>query len=117
MTRRQTRRIQQRLLVTYNKAVDLELALRQKGQHAQSEDARLRANTLRRRIDELRGVAWSQWRGAATTLDVELGRNNTKLQRSIRKIEQTKELAQEVVEALKYVDEAIATAVEIAASP
>lgn len=115
MTRREQRALLRRLLQTYTKTVDLEGALRLRGEKAHAARVAERVPALRREVDRLRRDMWHRWRGGAARLDETLRAENARLQAAIRDIERDVRTAERVARAIGIVEEVLSLVRKIGA--
>lgn len=107
MTRRAQRQVMRRVLQTYTKTVDLETALRLRGETELATEVGRRADALGREVDRLRREMWRAWSGGAARLEETLRRRNARLQAAIRDVERDVRTADRVAGALEIVTEVI----------
>lgn len=105
MTREEQRQILRRLLHTYLKTVDLEGALRLRGEKVLATSVAERVPKLQREVDRLRRDMWRRWHGGAARLDETLRAENARLQATIRDIERDVQTTDRVVRALGIVED------------
>ena len=95
----------QQLLATKTKSYQTEIKLLLKRKPDEAEEVKEHGKALSRKIDELIAQSISDWLGNSNTLIKNVKTINTKLQRSIRDIENDIKIAQNVVKIVGYIDE------------
>ena len=98
---------------TKSKARRLVLTLRFRNRDTEARQVQRRARKLTRQIDELISAAMEDWLGSAKKINDRLDRTNVKLQSSIRNIQKKKNVEDNVIKALSYLDDAIEIAIDL----
>jgi len=114
MTQESKQEVIQRLLVGNQKAQILEISLRFKGKGDEADKVAQKASELSSRIDALLSQVLEDWLGQADAIIQEVKDANTSLQQSIRKIKQGVKTTENLVKAIGFLDDLIATATKIA---
>jgi hypothetical protein len=115
MTKEQKRSLLRALGTSYGKGTDLAALLWLQGKEEEARSVEHRNAELRRAIDRLRRDIWKAWHGRAEALQARIGSLNRKLQTRIRQIEKAIGAAQELVKALRVLDEVIEITVAVIA--
>ena len=104
------------LLVMKQRAHDLEISLRFKGQNGEADQIAQNTKKLSDKIDILLGQVMVDWLSEAATILQEINQANNSLQSSIQEIQDGVRTAQNVVKAIGYIDDAVAIAAKVAAT-
>ena len=102
-------------LVTKKKGSRLQITLRFQGRKAEADEVGKQNKRLSSSIDKLIAQSMRQWRGSASQIIADRKKGNAKLQASIKDIKVKKKVAENVVKALGYIDDAIETAAKLVA--
>lgn len=103
------------LQTTLGKGQKLEIRLRLTGEGASADEVAKRNRALSKKIDRLIRDAMNEWTGGAAAFEKEIKSSNRRLQAAIRDIKKKIKVAENVVKALGYIDDAIQVAAKIAA--
>jgi len=95
------------LSVAYNKTNYLRILCNEQGDSEGAAKLKKRKNRLRLEIDELLEDLYQQWIGEANQLKNEINNANEDLKKSIEDIEQKVNTAQNIVNAIGYIDKVI----------
>jgi hypothetical protein len=114
MTEENKQEVITRLLIGKQKAHKLETSLRFKGKGEEADKVAQKASELSNQIDTLLAQVLEDWLGQTDAIIQEVKTANTALQQSIRKIQQGVKTAENLVKALGFLDDLIATATQIA---
>lgn len=101
------------LLESKRKGFRLEITLRFQGKAAEADEVKAKTRKLSRKIDDLLVRAMEDWLGNAAALIKTMKNTNAKLQASIRDIKKRIKVAQNVVKAIGFLDDAIDVAVKL----
>lgn len=99
---------------TRNKGDALEVELLIQGKTADARKVRARTDKLSKEIRKLISAAKRSWRGRAEALERDIRSTNARLQRSIGRITRRIEVAQNVVKAVGFIDDAVKLAADLA---
>jgi hypothetical protein len=113
MTYGEKLKIYRKMLASLSKSVQLAALLREQGRPEEAERVARKSQQLAQETAKLRKGITAQWRGRAEEWLDEIRAENSKLQRRIRKVEQSLDTARDIVRALGYVDEIIGFARKI----
>lgn len=102
------------LLVTKQSGHRLEIALRFKGKANEANDVKRKTDELTDKIDDLLGQVMEEWSGQSKEIIAEIVKANSSLKAAINDIKRDLEIAENVVKAIGYIDDAVAIAAEIA---
>lgn len=116
MNKESKQEVIQRLLIGKQKAHILETSLRFKGEGEEADKVAQKANELSNQIDILLAQVLGDWLGQTDAIVQEVKIANSSLQQSIRKIRQGVKSAQNLVKAIGFLDDLIATATQIAST-
>jgi peptidoglycan hydrolase CwlO-like protein len=89
------------------KLTNVEARLRFRGDTAEADQIKEKHDELREAIDKLRGQIADKWTADAADIEAEIRKRNTKLQDSIRSIQNDIQTAENVVKILGLVDDAL----------
>jgi hypothetical protein len=98
---------------TKSKARRLVLTLHFQNRTTEARQVQRRARKLTKQIDELLSAAMEDWLGSAKMINDHLSRTNVKLQSSIRNIQKKKNVEDNVIKVLLYLDDVIETAISL----
>lgn len=104
------------LLVTKQKAHVLEISLRFESRSNEAEQVARKAKELSDQIDRLLGQVMGTWLDQAATILQKIEQANASLESSIQEIQDEVEVAENVVKAIGYIDDAVVVASKIAAT-
>ena len=100
---------------TRNKGDELEIELLLKGRTAEAKKVREATDRLSKQIRKLINAAKKIWRGQAQALEKDMRKRNANLQGTIRDIKKKVKIAQNVVKAVGFIDDAVALAAKVMA--
>ncbi len=106
----------QRLLVTKQKAHNLEIDLRFKGKNEDADEVAKKTTKLSRKIDKLLNAVINDWLVQKDEIIQGISKANTSLQKSIRQIQNDVETAKNIVNAIGYIDDVVVIAGQIASA-
>lgn len=101
------------LLESKRKGFRLEISLRFQGKNAEADKVKAKTRKLSRTMDNLLSQAMQSWLGNATVLRQTMTKTNANLQASIRDIKKKIEVAENIVKAIGYLDDAIKLAAKL----
>lgn len=100
---------------TRNKGDGLELELLLTGKEAAAKTVREATDRLSKEIRNVIDAAKKTWRGQAHVLEEDMRMRNANLQGTIRDIKKKVKIAQNVVKAVGFIDDAVALAAKVIA--
>ena len=98
-----------------NKGDELEIELIIQGRAADAMKVRAATDRLSKQIRKLINGAKKSWRGNAKALQTNMQARNAKLQSSIRDIKKKVKVAQNIVKAVGFIDDAVVLAAKVMA--
>ena len=108
--------IVQRLLVTKQRAHNLEIILRFAGNSEEADAVKETTSALTVQIDTLLSQLINEWLASSVGVVEDIRDGNAKLQRAINKVSRGVDTAQNVVKAIGFIDEAVVIAAKLAAA-
>ena len=97
----------QRLLITKQRSIALEVRLLVKGKSEEANKIKSKTKALTRQIDQLLSKLMDEWIGQAVMVIGNITKTNAALQTSITKVKNNEKTAENIVKAIGLVDDAI----------
>ena len=116
ISERKKQEIIQGLLVTKQRAHNLEIILRFAGNSEEADAVKETTSALTAQIDTLLSQLISEWLASSVDVVENIKNSNANLQRAINKISRGVDTAQNIVKAIGFIDEAVAIAAKLAAA-